>query len=341
MSNTRLRSIPQCFAISDAVILFVILSLIYASHLAHKSARKTAIRCGSSKVTQVSLETRDIMPALPEEIELAESEGIGFEGGWGPKEILTENGKVKGIVFKKCTQVKNAKGRFDPKYDENDTMEIKCSNVILSVGQRTEWGGLLEGEDVKFNGPAPIADKITFQTSVPDIFVGGDMFYGPRFAIDAIACGKEGAISIHRFVQPHSSLTIGRDPNYFIELDKEDILVENYDNTGRQSAKYAKVKDGKLSFRDTKLTFTEEQVKAETARCLGCGASIVDPNKCVGCGLCTTRCEFDAIKLTRDHPEATTMRRAEEKLKYILPNGIKQAIKRPFVKKTPKETAWL
>lgn len=123
------------------------------------------------------------------------------------------------------------------------------------------------------------------------------MFYEPRFAIDAIACGKEGAISIHRFVQPHSSLTIGRDPNYFIELDKEDILVENYDNTGRQTAKYAKTKDGKLSFRDTKLT--------------------------------------------RDHPEATTMRRAEEKLKYILPNGIKQAIKRPFVKKTPKETAWL
>ncbi|MBE5901627.1 MAG: FAD-dependent oxidoreductase [Lachnospiraceae bacterium] len=302
---------------------------------------RTAIRCGSPKVTQVSLETRDIMPALPEEIELAESEGIEFAGGWGPKEILTESGKVTGIVFKKCTQVKNAEGRFDPKYNEEETMTIECSNVILSVGQCTEWGNLLDGEAVEFKGPAPVADKITFQTTVPDIFVGGDMFYGPRFAIDAIACGKEGAISIHRFVQPHSSLTIGRDPNYFIELDKDDILVENYDNTGRQTAKYKKAEDGKLTFRDTKLTFTEEQVKAETARCLGCGASIVDPNKCIGCGLCTTRCEFDAIKLTRDNPDASTMRKAEEKLKYILPNGAKQAIKRPFVKKTPKETAWL
>lgn len=301
---------------------------------------RTAVRCGSSKVTQVSLETRDIMPALPEEIELAESEGILIQGGWGPKEILTENGKVTGIVFKKCTQVKNAEGRFDPQYDENETMTIACSNVILSVGQATIWGDLLEGEDVEFRGPAPVADKVTFQTSVPDIFVGGDMLYGPRFAIDAIACGKEGAISIHRYVQPHSSLTIGRDPNYFLELDKEDILVENYDNTGRQTAAIKKNTDGKLTFRDMKETFTEEQVKAETSRCLGCGASIVDPNKCIGCGLCTTKCEFDAIKLTRDIPNASVMRKAEDKLKYILPHGIGQTLKRPFIKKTPKETAW-
>ena len=301
---------------------------------------RTAVRCGSSKVTQVSLETRDIMPALPEEIELAESEGILIQGGWGPKEILTENGKVTGIVFKKCTQVKNAEGCFDPQYDENETMTIACSNVILSVGQATIWGDLLEGEDVEFRGPAPVADKVTFQTSVPDIFVGGDMLYGPRFAIDAIACGKEGAISIHRYVQPHSSLTIGRDPNYFLELDKEDILVENYDNTGRQTAAIKKNADGKLTFRDMKETFTEEQVKAETSRCLGCGASIVDPNKCIGCGLCTTKCEFDAIKLTRDIPNASVMRKAEDKLKYILPHGIGQTIKRPFIKKTPKETAW-
>ena len=301
---------------------------------------RTAVRCGSSKVTQFSLETRDIMPALPEEIELAESEGILIQGGWGPKEILTENGKVTGIVFKKCTQVKNAEGRFDPQYDENETMTIACSNVILSVGQATIWGDLLEGEDVEFRGPAPVADKVTFQTSVPDIFVGGDMLYGPRFAIDAIACGKEGAISIHRYVQPHSSLTIGRDPNYFLELDKEDILVENYDNTGRQTAAIKKNTDGKLTFRDMKETFTEEQVKAETSRCLGCGASIVDPNKCIGCGLCTTKCEFDAIKLTRDIPNASVMRKAEDKLKYILPHGIGQTIKRPFIKKTPKETAW-
>ena len=297
---------------------------------------RTAERCGDGKVTQVSLETRDIMPASPEEIELAESEGIIVKGGWGPKEILSEDGKVTGIVFKKCISVKDETGKFNPKYDENETMTIPCKNVILSVGQSIEWGSLLEGTKVELGrGNGPVADPVTYQTAEPDIFVGGDVYTGPKFAIDAIAAGKQGAISIHRYVQPHSSLTIGRDPNYYKELDKDDILVENYDNTGRQ---HPGMKPGadKKSFRDYKLTFTEEQVKKETARCLGCGASIVDPNQCIGCGICTTKCEFDAIHLQRDLPDCYNMRKSEDKLKYILPYGAKQAIKIKFTKKKDK-----
>ena len=297
---------------------------------------RTAIRCGTGKVYQVSLETRDIMPASVEEIENAEAEGIIFHGGWGPKEILTENGKATGIVFKKCTSVYDSNGAFNPKYDENDTMTIKCSNVILSVGQQIEWGELLAGEDIEYHhGNYPVADKITYQTKASDIFVGGDVYTGPKFAIDAIAAGKEGAISIHRYVHPGSTLTIGRDPNYYKELDKDDILVENYDNTGRQIPGKRTDID-KASFRDAKLTFTEEQVKKETARCLGCGATIVDPNQCVGCGVCTTKCEFDAIHLHRDIPEASIMRKSEDKLKYILPYGAKQAIKIKFSGKKKK-----
>ena len=297
---------------------------------------RTAERCGDGKITQVSLETRDIMPASPEEIELAESEGIIVKGGWGPKEILSEDGKVTGIVFKKCISVKDEIGKFNPKYDENETMTIPCKNVILSVGQSIEWGSLLEGTKVELGrGNGPVADPVTYQTAEPDIFVGGDVYTGPKFAIDAIAAGKQGAISIHRYVQPHSSLTIGRDPNYYKELDKDDILVENYDNTGRQ---HPGMKPGadKKSFRDYKLTFTEEQVKKETARCLGCGASIVDPNQCIGCGICTTKCEFDAIHLRRDLPDCSNMRKSEDKLKYILPYGAKQAVKIKFTKKKDK-----
>ena len=294
---------------------------------------RSAIRCGSPKVHQVSLETRDIMPASPEEIEIAESEGILLQGGWGPKEILSENGKVTGVVFKKCTSVKDADGRFNPQYDENDTMTVSCSNVILSVGQAIEWGNLLEGEDVEFwHGNYPVADKVTYQTRVKDIFVGGDVYTGPKFAIDAIAAGKEGAISIHRFVQPHSSLTIGRDPNYYVELDKEDILVESYDNSKRQRpAKKEGI--GTDSFRSAASILTEEQIKTETSRCLGCGATIVDENQCIGCGICTAKCEFDAIHLHRDLPECSTMRKSEDKLKYVLSYGAKQAIKIKFSKK--------
>ena len=220
---------------------------------------------------------------------------------------------------------------MNPQYDENDTMTIPCSNVLLSVGQATIWGDLLKDEAVEFRGPAPVADKVTYQTTVKDIFVGGDMFTGPRFAIDAIAAGKEGAISIHRFVQPHSSLTIGRNQLVYNELNKDDIKVENYDNTGRQAP--GRKSDAKVDFRDPVLTFTEEQVKKETARCLSCGASIVDLNRCIGCGICTTKCEFDAIHLERDLPGCSVMRRSEDKLKYVLPNGAKQAIKVAFKKK--------
>ena len=297
-------------------------------------AARCSGRVGAPKVSMFCLEDREHMPASVEEIEEAEDENVIINCGWGPKEILTENGKVTGVVFKKCTSVTDAEGRFNPVYDENETMTVECKHVIFSVGQSIVWGNLLDGPKVELGrGNGAVADALTYQTAEPDIFVGGDVYTGPKFAIDAIAAGKEGAISIHRFVQPHSSLTIGRNRRDFIELDKEDILVENYDNSSRQIPKKNKDIDHKKSFRDASLGFTEEQVKAEVARCLGCGASIVDTNKCIGCGVCTTKCEFDAIRLHRELPECSTMRTSEEKLKYVLSYGAKQAIKIKFSKK--------
>lgn len=294
---------------------------------------RTSTRVGDYNVSMFCLEDRADMPASEEEIEEAVEEGVKLDCGWGPKEILTENGKVIGIVLKRCTSVKDADGRFNPQYDENDTKTVKCSHVFLSIGQTTIWGDLLNGTKVEIDGVRVKADKLTYQTTDPDVFIGGDVYTGPRFAIDAIAAGKEAAISIHRYVQPHSSLIIGRNRRNFIELDKNNIKVESYDNSSRQIPGTDNSFDHKKSFRDAKLTFTEEQVKAETARCLGCGASVVDPNKCIGCGICTTKCEFDAIHLNRDLPECSTMRKSEDKLKYILPYGAKQAIKIKFKKK--------
>ncbi len=295
---------------------------------------RSAHRCGADTVNMYCLEPRDRMPASEEEIGEATEEGVAIHCGWGPKEILTENGKVKGIVFKRCVSVWDAEGRFSPTYDENDTMTVECEHVFLSIGQSIQWGDLLAGTKVALGrGNGAVADSLTYQTDEPDIFVGGDVYTGPKFAIDAIAAGREGAISIHRFVQPHSSLTIGRNRRQFIELDKENILVEQYDNASRQRPGTDKSMDAKTSFRDARLPFTEEQVKAETARCLSCGASVVDPNKCIGCGVCTTKCEFNAIKLHRERPECSTMIPSEQKLKYVLGNGAKQALKIKFSRK--------
>lgn len=295
---------------------------------------RTASRCGASEVSMFCLESREIMPASEEEITEAQEEGITLNCGWGPKEILTENGKVKGIVFKKCLSVFDENKRFAPKFDEAVTMTVPCERVFLSIGQSIVWGNLLEGSKVELGrGNGAVADKVTYQTAESDIFVGGDVYTGPKFAIDAIAAGKEGAISIHRFVQPHSSLTIGRNRRQFIELDKSNIQIEEYDNSSRQIPGVRKDIDAHKSFRDAKEAFTEEQVKKETARCLGCGASVVDENKCIGCGVCTTKCEFDAIHLYREHPECSTMHKSEDKMKVILPYAFKREMKIRFGKK--------
>lgn len=300
-------------------------------------AARTAGRCGASEVTMYCLESRDIMPASEEEIAEAEEEGVTISCGWGPKEVLTENGKVTGIVLKKCLSVFDEEKRFAPVYDENETITVPCSHIFMSIGQSIQWGELLKDSKVELGrGQAAVADSLTYQTAEPDIFVGGDVYTGPKFAIDAIAAGKEGAISIHRFVQPHSSMTIGRNRRQFIELDKDNIHIESYDNSSRQIPGRNPEVDHRKSFRDASLPLTEEQVKIETARCLGCGASVVDENKCIGCGVCTTKCEFDAIHLYRDFPEASKMVPSEDKLKYILPYGAKQAIKVKFSKKGKK-----
>ena len=294
---------------------------------------RSALRCGAQQVQMVCLESRDAMPATPEEIREAEAEAVAIQCGWGPKEICLEAGRVTGVVFKRCLSVFDPEGRFAPVYDESDTMTLPCERVFMAIGQSIQWGGLLDGETVELGrGRSPVADPVTYQTGAADIFVGGDVYTGPKFAIDAIAAGKEGAVSIHRFVQPNTSLTIGRDPRRFIQLDKQNLDIGDYDTAGRQEP--AQPQDGgRLSFRDTHGTLTEEQVRRETARCLGCGATIVDANKCIGCGLCTTKCEFDAIHLRRERPECSTMVPTEDKFKVILPYMLKRKMKIVFGKK--------
>ncbi len=297
---------------------------------------RTALRCGAEKVSLYCLEDYDSMPMGVEDRTECEEDGIEIHAGWGQTEILAENGRCSGIRFRKCLSVRNAEGRFAPTFDDNTTEEVPCDMVLYCIGQKVDWKGLLTGTAVELNpnGTAK-ADPVTYQTAEPDLFMGGDVYTGQKFAIDAIAAGKQGAVSLHRWVQD-ATLTIGRDKREFIELDKNNLLLEeaSYDNTPRQRIGYNETL--RKTFKDGRVAFTEEQVKAETARCLGCGASVVDPNKCIGCGICTTRCAFDAIHLHRDLPECSTMRSAEDKMKGILPYMIKREIRIRRAKKAEK-----
>lgn len=282
---------------------------------------RNATRVGADTVNMFCLENREQMPALEEEIEEALEENIVINNSWGPTRIIEENGKVKGVEFRKCLSVFDENGRFNPKFDDKDVKVVDADYVLISVGQSIDWGNILDGSKVELNPNNTVkADGFTYQTNEPDIFVGGDSYSGPRFAIDAIAAGKQGAISIHRFVQVGQSLVNGRDRRDYHEFDKESLIIEGYDNTPRQVAKHdKKIKD---LFKDNRITFTEEQMKKETERCLGCGATVVNEFMCVGCGQCTTKCKFDAISLVRAYDCEGV---AYEKVKPVV---VKTTIKR-------------
>ena len=239
---------------------------------------RAAVRLGA-EVTVAYRRKESDMKADPAEVAEAREEGVSFLFEHKPVEIKGENGAVTALV---C-----------------EAGAVECDSVIAAIGQSTDWGGLDVGALAKNEKGLAEADGVTYQTAQPDIFAGGDVLTGPRFAIDAIAAGKQAAISIHRFVQEGQSLTIGRDPLNYKAIDKDgldiDGIKQSYDNAPRQIPG----KTAAASFCDGRQTFTEEQLKKETARCLGCGASVVDPNKCLGCGVCTTRCKFDAVKLRK------------------------------------------
>lgn len=297
---------------------------------------RTAVRCGAESVTLYCLESYDEMPMGEEDRSACEADGITIRAGWGQTEIVADGGKCAGIKFRKCVSVKNAEGRFAPVFDDAVTEDTACTTVLYCIGQKVEWKELLKGTDVEFNRNGTVkADPVTYQTAEPDIFVGGDVYSGQKFVIDAIAAGREGAVSLHRFVNEGQSLTIHRNTRRFVELDKEKVVLpaESYKKPARAVAGVDQAKVRTMS--DERLSFTEEQIKSEASRCLSCGRSVVDPNKCIGCGICTTKCEFDAIHLSRKLPECSKMIMAEDKLKAIGAYAAKREIK--IIKKALKK----
>ena len=289
---------------------------------------RTALRLGKGSVNIYCLEKDEEMPTVAEEKNSGLSDGVVINNSWAPKRILGEGGKVTGIELMRCLSVRNAEGKFAPVYDESETITVPCANVLVAIGQRSDYGAVLAGTAAETaDGRLVDHDKLTFQTAEADIFVGGDCATGPMYTIDAIASGREGAVSIHRFVNVGQTLTIHRNTREFKELDKTNVVfpVESIKKPARNEPAIDKAKT--LTMCDDRVTFTEEQIKSEASRCLSCGRSVVDPNKCIGCGICTTKCEFDAIHLKRTRPQNSKMIPAEDKLKAIGAYAAKRQIK--------------
>lgn len=261
---------------------------------------RAAIRSNADSVDLYCLENEEEMPAAKDEQLEAKEEGITIHNGWGPMVIKESNGLANGIVFKKCLSVKDDKGRFAPVYDENETLEIESSMILLAIGQKIVWGQLLDRTDIQIDKAKRVkVEPLSYQTGQEDIFAGGDVVTGPRFAIDAIAQGKQGAISIERYIRG-IHLTNGRNAVYK-EMQTNDVRVSlnNINTTPRQFAKDVDHLKAIETFNDLREGLTEEQIAKEASRCLHCGRSFVDQDKCIGCGVCTARCKFGAIHLER------------------------------------------
>lgn len=261
---------------------------------------RTAVRQGASSVKLYCLEAYEDMPMGEEDQELCKADGVEIHAGWGQTEILVKSGRCAGIRFRKCLSVLNAEGRFAPEFDDTETAEESCTTVLFSIGQKPEWKELLKGTEVVLNTRGLVeADPVTLQTADRDIFAGGDIVSGQKFVVDALAMGREGAVSLHRFVNEGQSLTIHRNTRCFEMLNKDEIVLppESFRKPARQVRGIDESK--KLTMNDEHKSFTEEQIRAEASRCLECGRSVVDTNKCLGCGVCTVQCKFDAIHLVR------------------------------------------
>ncbi|MFV0343842.1 MAG: FAD-dependent oxidoreductase [Anaerocolumna sp.] len=321
-TNTKSNVKQDCNLTSNGYTVSGKVVVIGGGNVAIDVAR-TAIRTGAKNTKMFCLESREQMPALLEEVEEALQEDIEICNSYGPKRFILENGRVKGVEFKKCISTLDSNGRFQPIYDEADTIIVEADHVLISVGQTYDYGTLLLESGLQCNPNGTLAaDTVTYQTSVKDIFTGGDVHTGPRFAIDAIAAGKQAAISIHRFVQPGQSLVLGRDRREYHSLDKQNIEIDGYDHMPRQRTNHVHGNHSKTTFKDLRGTFTREQIEHETKRCLSCGATEVDSYLCVGCGACTTQCKFDAISLVREYDGQGVL---FEDLKPVV---IKQMLKR-------------
>ena len=250
---------------------------------------RAAVRLGAA-VTVYYRRSESEMPADPEEVAEAKREGVAFRFHVAPSEIL-EDGTMK------LERMESLEGRL---CGTGEYESVSCTAILCATGQKVDLCGM----NLRCSDKGTVtADPMTCQTSVRDVFAGGDAVTGPAFVIDAIAAGKEAAVSIHRFVHEGQTLDIGRDHRDYRPFDTltAQVPVQGFDCAPRQKPHHPDPEAAKSTFDDLRSPFTEEQMKAECSRCLGCGTAVVDEYMCVGCGICTTKCKFGAIRLEKIH----------------------------------------
>lgn len=260
-------------------------------------AARSALRAGAKDVRVVSLESRDEMPAQEFEIEEAEEENIRFSGRRGPQAILTDDqGRVTGLRTVGVTSVFNDEGRFAPEFDEDDIAEFEADTVILAIGQAIDLEALGEHGPEVSPRRTIATDPDSLKTSLPDVWAGGDAAFGPRLLITAIAEGRSAAASIHATLSP-ADATAERRSGKMTIVEDFNRMMDRYDEQSRIPIPSLPT-DRRIGLSEVELGFSEEEARAEAARCLRCFLDIqLDVDSCVLCGLCADVCPVDLISL--------------------------------------------
>ena len=264
---------------------------------------RTAARIqGVRQVNLVCLESLEEMPADTVEIVEGQEEGVTRHNSWGPKEVLVDqrNGQrfVRGVKFIRCTQVYDENKRFSPKFDEGVTTEIECDTVLLSVGQSADLSFVdAQRDGIEMRSPQQIVnDPATNTTSAPGVFIAGDIAYGPRLMIHAIASGKQAARSVYRYLRGKEIAP--EEVQFHFPLEKYH-REKSYERRARLSIPTRSAEERlKNPLALVEIGYSEEQAIAEAGRCLDCGINtIFDGERCILCGGCADVCPTVCLKL--------------------------------------------
>ena len=255
-------------------------------------AARMAMRAGAEEVDMVSLESRAQMPAWKGEVEEAEHEGILVDNGWGPKEIVGENGVVTGLKVRRCLTVFDENGRFNPAFSEEEKI-IPCDSVILAIGQQADLSFLGSGDGVQVTPRGILKIDADLSTTLPGVFAGGDVAFGPRILVEAVANGHRAARSIHIYLSGKTRKTVRSRfrimPNW--------SMPRGFLTTSRQKMPVLAA-NRRIGIAEVELGFEEEQGRKEGLRCLNCQVNtIFDGSKCILCAGCVDVCPESCLRL--------------------------------------------
>jgi formate dehydrogenase (NADP+) beta subunit len=299
---------------------------------------RAALRMGAREVQLVCLESRAEMPASEEEIEEGVLEGMRLRPSLGPKQFMGKDGKLTGLEVTKCISVFDENKRFNPKFEAGTEFVIPCDTVILAIGQAADVSFLKpeDGIETTRQGTLKI-NPDTLMTTVAGIFAAGDIAFGPRLIINAVADGKKAAEEIDKFLRGPQ----WRPKDKYVQITVLDHheMAAHYDEYSRLTVPALPI-ERRTGLAEVETGYTEEQARTEASRCLQCWINTIfegneaNGTECILCGGCVDVCPENCLSLVPlknfAFTEEEKERLSEERelrsvdLQHVLPEELNQ-----------------